>query len=251
MKLLAFLLAFFALGVGEPDPDADKEEEKQEDAPDPADDLDLDLPDAAPDKDKPDGKDARPSADEFNAAQAAVKAEKERADRYERELGDLRRQRGPAEDEVTRRENARLADEKTSDLEKWQIQANRELRAGRNAAQFALAQAHDVSDKTAFAAVAIKKPALFKRYEARVEEELAKVRANGGNAQREAIFKYLIGQDALDDKFARKKPAADKGEEKTTVARGKLPGARSDVTGKSGAMTAKQKLERKLQDVQI
>lgn len=248
-NLLVFLAAFFALGVGEPDPEPDPKPDPDP-APDPADDIELELPDPAPDKDD---KDERPSAEEFSAAQAAEKSERERADRYERELGDLRRQRPQSpEDELQRRENAKLADEKTSELEKWQIQANRELRAGRSAANFALAQAVDVSDKTSFRAIESKKPVLFKKYEARVEEELAKVRANGGNATRESIFAYLVGKDALDDKFTRKaKPAADKTEEKKTVQRGKLPGARSDVSGKGGAMTAKQKLERKLDGVQI
>ncbi len=107
-------------------------------------------------------------------------------------------------------------------------------------------QAQDISDKTSFATIAMKNPALFKRYEARVEEQLAQMRAKGFNAPREAIMDNLIGKDMRDGKFKPKKAAEDK----TTVARGKLPGARSDVSGKN-AMSEHEKRKQRLENVQI
>lgn len=249
MRILDLLLAFLRIGVGEgePDPDETKEPDpgKQDD---PAHDLYVDLD--TPDPDTKTDKDDRPSKEEFDAVSAQAKADKERGDRFEREMADLRRQRPQgSQDEISRREDERLANKETSDLERWQIQANRTLRQNTSAAQLALSQAHDVSDRTAFRAMEAKKPVLFKKYETKVEEELSKLRANGSNATREAIFTYLIGKDALDDKFARKKPA-EKKDDKTSVPRGKLPGARSDVSGKTTA-TEHEKRRARLENVQI
>lgn len=249
MKIFELLRAFLFLGVGEgegdPDPNVDPNAGKDDD---PAPDLDVDLD--APDPDPKEDKEERPSKEEFDAIASQAKADKERADRFEREMADLKRQRPQGNvDEITRREEERLANKETSDLERWQIQANRTLRQNTSAAHLALSQAHDVSDRTAFRAMETKKPVLFKKYETKVEEELAKLRANGSNASREAIFTYLIGKDALDDKFARKKPA-EKKDDASNVRRGKLPGARSDISGKTG-MTEHEKRRARLQDVQI
>lgn len=243
MRFLNLLLAFLRIGIegDEPAPDAP---EKDDPAPDLE--VDLDAPEDPPAKDNDD----RPSAEEFAAAQAAAKSDRERADRAERERDEARRQR-PAfnQDPEFAREEAKLRDEKTTDLERWQIQANRELRAGRSVSQAALAEARDISDRTSFRALEAKKPVLFKRYEAKVEEELARVRSQGGNASREAILKYLVGQDAMDDKFSRKK-AAPKDDKAPDVKRGKLPGARSDVSGKTG-MTEHQKRIARLENQPI
>lgn len=248
MKLFELLLAFLRLGVGEGEPDpnddptADKGDTDESDA---NADLDVNL-----DDDKSDDKsDERPSKEEFEALAAQAKADKERADRFEREMGELRGQQRPNVDEVTRQEDEKLRDPKATDLEKWQIQANRELRRGRSEAQMALAQAHDVADKTAFSRIAVTNAALYKRYESRVEEELAKMRSKGFNASREAIMDNLIGKDMREGKFAKKKAAEDK-ETKQPVNRGKLPGARSDVSGKN-AMSEHEKRAKRLENVQI
>lgn len=241
--ILKLLFSFLRLGVGEPDPE--KEEVKDDPAPDLE--IDLETEEPAPEKDD---KDERPTKEQYEAVAAQAKADRERGDRFERELADARRQRPPApHDDMARREEAELQDEKTPELRRWQIQANRTLRAGRTESQLALAQANDIADRTTFRAIESKKPALFKRYETRVEEELAKVRQQGGNASREAIFKFLVGQDALDDKFTRKKASA-KDDKPASVPRGKLPGARSDVSGKSG-QTEHQKRIARLENQQI
>jgi hypothetical protein len=207
-------------------------------------DLDVDV-DADIQEEKKDDK-----SPEAEQALSEIRAERARADRFERELSEIKgRQSQPPIDEITRQEEDRLRDAKTSDLEKWQIQANRELRRGRSEAQLALAQAQDISDKTSFSRIANTNPTLYKRYESRVEEELAKMRSRGYNASREAIMDNLIGKDMREGKFAKKKQA-ESDTNKKTVERGRLPGARSDVAGKN-AMSEHEKRRQRLENQQI
>lgn len=186
-----------------------------------------------------------------NAAQEEAERrsteQRERNERLERENVELRARLAPRVDAQEEEENRRLADEKTTALEKWQIQANRELRAGRSTAQAALLQAQDVNDRTAFASISMT-DATAKKYETRVEKELADMRAKGQNAPREAIYTYLLGKDMREGKF--KKKAAPAAGAQQTVNRGKLPGARSDV-GAKGSLTEHEKREKRLENVQI
>lgn len=238
--LLAMLLAFLrpAAAGDQDDPPADP----------PADDAPADDP---PGDEDPPADDPDPTPDpaaELEQERRARAAEKERADKFEREAAELRTRQAPRTDDIEVQENAKLADPKTPDLEKWQIQANRTLRQNTSAAQMALAQAHDVADRTAFASVMIADP-LAKKYEARVEEELAKARKAGSNASRESIYTYLLGKDMRSGAFKKKAAPADKGADKT-VARGKLPGVRSDVNAK-GSATEREKRRARLENVQI
>lgn len=244
MNLLQLLLGFFLLGIvegeadaGAADAGADAGADKGADADagadtDPADDLDLDAgaDDADPGKDKG----AKPRED----AAAERKQLADRNAQLERELADARRgsqQRQTSEEERLRaEEDKRLADKDATDLERWQINANRELRAGRSQSQAALMQAQDLADSTKFGNLAITKPGIHKRYAERVETELQKMRANGQNAPREAILRFLIGNDAMEGKLgAKKKPAADPVARVSDDKRGKTPGARSDVSAKT------------------
>jgi hypothetical protein len=240
---LAILLAFLrpaVEGEGEgnqnPDPNADADADAD---PDPGSDAD---PDPDPDADP------EPTPEEkLAAAQEETRKERERAEKFEREAAELRvRHAPPPPTDIEAQENARLADPKTTDIEKWQIQANRTLRANTSASQLALAQAQDVSDKTTFSTVMLSDP-VAKRYEARVEEELAKVRQKGGNAAREAIYTYLLGKDMREGKFKKKASTTDPNK---GVPRGKTPGARSDVPAK-GTQTERDKRRARLENVQI
>lgn len=178
--------------------------------------------------------------------------EKEARERFERELAEARRSSAPViteEQRLFQAEEAKLKDPNTSDLEKWQIQGNREIRAARNLGQNALAQAADLNDRTQFRELATKKPALFAKYEKRVEQELANLRAKGGNANRQWILATLIGKDAIEGevKPAGKKTAKPAGQD---VPRGRTPGARSDVSAKGNASEA-EKRRKRLENVQI
>lgn len=251
MKLwIALLLAFFRPGIeGEGDvDDVDVNEVADHDAGDDA--GNADAGDDAGDEAGDDAGDAGKSA-----AQAEVERrsadDRARADRIERENVELRARLQPPKDAGEDEENRKLADPATSALEKWQIQANRELKAGRSTAQAALLQAQDVNDRTAFAGIAMTDPTA-KKYETRVEKELTDMRAKGQNAPREAIYTYLLGKDMREGKFKKKAPpAAGKGADPSAVNRGKLPGARSDVRSGAGNLSNRDKLAKKLENVQI
>lgn len=244
MKTLwLFLLAFLRPAIDDPAPDADPapDEDPAPDA-DPQPELDLESPDEDP----------APKVDpkaELETARREAKENKERAERFEREAAELRVRNAPRPmNDVEAQENARLASADITPLEKWQIESNRTLRNNTNASQMALAQARDLADKTAFSAIAMSDP-VAKRYEASVEEELSKARAAGHNPTRESIYTYQLGRDMRAGKF-KKKAAPASGGEKKTVDRGRLPGAKSDVTGKNGGSEREKRIAR-LENVRI
>lgn len=243
MKTLLLLLAFFHLHVDDPaNPPADAANPEV-----PADDqLDLDLDAHA---DDPDGADAGKT--ELETAKREAATAKADAERYQRELAEARAQRpAPRIDEETAREDTRLNAADTPELEKWQIRANRELRAGRTAANTALMQAEDVRDQTSFSQLSVTEPALHKRYAAKVEEALGQARSQGYNPKREVIYNQLIAKDMREGKFKKKAAPAAGDDPKKSAPRGKLPGVKSDMNGKSG-MSDHEKRRARLENVQI
>jgi hypothetical protein len=125
------------------------------------------------------------------------------------------------------------------------------LRANRSQSQAALMRAEDLSDQTSFRSICMSDTTgMAKRYETRVEQELARVRSNGGNAAREAIYTYLLGKDMREGKFKKKAAAPKKDAETPGVNRGRLPGARSDVHGRTG-LSEREKRAKRLENVQI
>jgi hypothetical protein len=112
-------------------------------------------------------------------------------------------------------------------------------------------RAEDISDQTSFRSICMSDTTgMAKRYETRVEQELVRVRSNGGNAAREAIYTYLLGKDMREGKFKKKAAAQKKDTETPGVNRGRLPGARSDVHGRTG-MSEREKRAKRLENVQI
>lgn len=240
--LLLLLLAFFRIGVDDPaDPPADPA-----DPDDPVDEVDPADP-----ADPADADPAVTGREELEAARRETKTARDDAERYQRELAEARAQRqAPRQDDETAREDARLAAADTPDLEKWQIRANRELRAGRTAAHTALMQAEDVRDQTGFSRLAMTEPALHKRYEAKVEEELGNARKQGYNPKREYIYNQLIAKDMREGKFKKKAAPASDDANRKAVNRGKLPGVKSDVGGRGG-LSDHEKRRARLENVQI
>lgn len=199
--------------------------------------------------------DAAPDpAKQLEAERRARREAEEKATRYEREMAEIRA-RAPhqpmpnQDDEQRRREDAILSDPKATELEKWTINTNRALRANMTASQRALAEAQDTSDRTAFSQLCATNP-MAKKYQSRVEEELRKARAGGQNPSRAAILRYMLGDDMIEGRFARKKAAAA-AQQSSTVQRGRLSGARSDVSGRGVSMTDHEKRRARLADVQI
>lgn len=244
---IVLLLAFFRPGI---EGDSGGQEDLQ---------LDLDDgngEDGGDQQDKNDGEDdnGADGADRIDHAKlyadekAGREADRARADKFERELAELRAGQNRQPDPVVAEEDRKLNDPNVTDLEKWQIKANRELRAGRNDSQNALAQARDIDDRTKFSKLESQNPVLFKRYEARVEEEFQKTRAAGNMVPRAAILSLMVGSDMLQGKLTKK--AAPEKKPGAGVNRGRLPGARSDTTGKSGK-SEHEKLRARLEGVQI
>lgn len=247
---LRLLFAFLRPQVdGDPEPDPADPAPSPAPDPDPQPELEFDA-----DNPEPEPKNDPPPADkeELEAERRARTSERERADRYERELTEIRaRQSRPVQDEESAREDAVLQNPNATPLEKWQVQANRELRAGRSAAQQALAQAQDVRDQTSFSQLSVTEPAMYKRYSVRVEQELTNARKQGWNPNREAIYNQLIAKDMREGKFKRKAAADPVAPKKDTVRRGALPGARSDVSAKGGSLSNRDRLAKKLDGVAI
>jgi len=247
--LLAWLFGFLRLGVADGDlppgddlpPDDPPADDPPADDPPADDDLSLEAAD-----DDPPADDA--AADTESAK--AIKAAQDEAAELRRQLA-ARNTGTPAptdEQRTHEQEEARLHDPKTTELERWQIQSNRTLRENNRKSGMALFQAQDISDRTAFNQLAVTKPAIHKRYAERVEAEVTRMRAAGQNAPREAVLRYLIGNDAMEGKLSAKKAA--KAADTSTIDRGRSPGARSDVAAR-GRMTESQKREKRLEGVQI
>ena len=117
-------------------------------------------------------------ANERAEAQAALRAAQEQAEFFRRqaELAAQGRQQPPEPEYV-------------DPEEKWR----RDMQSTVNQALFS---ANDTKDQAAYMMKAAANP-LYAQYEARVEAQLAKVRAQGGNATREGVLKYLVGEDAV------------------------------------------------------
>lgn len=249
---LELLLALFVLRVDpERDPANPDPQPEPEPEPDPQPEFSFDSsePEPEPRADtEPDS--AAQLAEERKARQAAEQRNQE----YERRETEARLRSQPAprsdEEKLREQEERKLADPKTTELERWQINSNRTLRANQSASVQALAQANDVADSTRFSQLAVTKPAIYNRYKDRVEAELVKMRQNGQSAPREAILRFLIGNDAIDGKLTRKKaaPAADT---PSSPRGGRLPpGAKTDVQVGKG-MSEREKRAKRLEGVNI
>lgn len=154
--------------------------------------------------------------------------------------------RQPAVDPSFEEEERRLRDPSTSEMDRWQIQANRTLRQTQMQAAQALQQAQDMADRTQFEAKMNSDPRRAK-YQDRVEAELSKARAAGQNASREAIYYWMLGKDIAEGKLKpkakAKAPAAD-------VPRGRPANVRSDVPAR-GAKSDHQKRAERLANLNI
>lgn len=117
-----------------------------------------------------------------------------RADRLEREVSELRaqRQREQQPQESPEQEAARLALMDPDARSEYRLNKAVSMMQRENAAtQFRL---QDQTDKASFAAACAANP-LYKRYAGKVETKLAEIRAKGQNVDRDALVKYLIGED--------------------------------------------------------
>lgn len=240
LLLRNLLSRFLTLGVGEPD---DPPPEGGDPNP-PAETIDDDAGSAIDDLLDAGDEDPPPKDDPKERLTAAER----RAEQAERELAAERasRQLAPApaardpEFEKEEQELARVresGDQNALDWAQWRINQNRVIRNSERNSQQALAQAQDISDKAEFDRLEVTKPKTYKAYKDRIEDAISKMRANGQpvmKGARMAALSYLIGQDTLNGKLKAKvtKPAAPEGQPQR-VERTRLPGTRSDVSGRA------------------
>ena len=167
-KLLKKLLGLLFPGI---DGDAD---DLPDDLPEP--DTDDDPLDDLPDDDLPEDPPERQAAsrrDDSADRLARLEAEVERRGRAAEEA-----RRAPVVDTEFQREEERLRAADVSEMERWQIQANRTLRATQAEARQAMFQAQDMSDRTRFESKIATEPRRAK-YTERVEEEVKKAQSRG------------------------------------------------------------------------
>lgn len=232
-KLLKLLLGLLYPGVD--GDDLVDPVDPVDDPVDPIDDLDIDFVE-----------DATPPARGSEAERLArLEAEVERRGRLRDE--EVRRHGStPPVDTEFQREEERLRAADTSEMERWQIQANRTLRQTQQEAQRARMDASDLMDRTRFESKFNSDPRRTK-YADRVEEAIAQERAQGRSASRESVYFYMLGKDIADGKLKpkakAKTPAAD-------VPRGRPANTRSDVSAR-GVKTERDKLRSRLENVNI
>ena len=104
-------------------------------------------------------------------------------------------------------------------------------------------QMRDTSDKSAFLALCASN-ATAARYKDRVEAKLAEVRRAGQNVDREALFKFMVGEDVVNRGPAVRAKQAKDGErrlQRQTVTPGNSRG--DNAPNKRGGQTLEEKLE--------
>lgn len=236
-KILKKLLGLFFPGVdGETEDDPLSDDLPQADSTD-DDDLDLpidDLPNDPPVR-------SAPRRDDSAERLARLEAEVERRGRLAAEAAT--RQPAPVDTEY-QREEERLRSPETTEMERWQIQANRTLRDTQRQAQQAMFQAQDMSDRARFESKIANEPRRAK-YSERVEEEVQKARQRGQQASREDVYYWMLGKDIAEGKLKAKPKTST-----PAVPRGKPAGVRSDVQTR-GRTTDQDKRRARLENQNI
>lgn len=256
--LLAFLSAYLLPGV-ENDPPADDppaDDDLPEDDDPPADD---DAPtDDDPPADDPPADDDEPPAPRETRAQKAIRESRDRAQEAERQLATARAElevaRRPAspaqpdpEQALWQQEEDTLRNPDATDWQKYAITANRAARSAQRASQQALAQAHDLADRSAFQALATTKPKLYAAYKDRVEAKVQELRAKGNNIPRDAVLKLMLGDDMLAGKL---QPSKEPPKPKTGAAPRRAPASDVPATGR-GRLSESEARERRLENIRI
>jgi hypothetical protein len=223
-----------AAGGGEPDPAAEASGE-----------LDFDIPAEEP------------------TAPAAPSTE-DRLAQLERELADERRARAsqpasapapayvpPQQDPDYQREEEQLAraratgNEDTMRWAQWEVQTNRTLRANTLASNRALAEAQDTRDQAQFTQFSLNNPQLAKRYSDKVEAAVAEMKAKGQTPPpRSVLLRLMVGDDIVNGKGKPKSAPAPA----PSVPRGKMPPARTDVSGRGGSQSEREKRRERLRN---
>lgn len=157
-------------------------------------------------------------ANERAEAQAEAKSLREQAEFYRRQL---------------EAKNKPVEDVYVDPDEKWR-------RETENKVNQALFSANDMNDRATYVAKSGKNP-LYDKFSAKVEAELQSIRAKGGNATREGVLSFLVGQDALANAGKQTK-TAQKASANVAAARGTTPGMKSNVSQQRSTGSAEERL---------
>jgi len=266
-KLLRWLLSYLYIGIVDGDPEADPAADANADPNAEAGDGTADEGDGT-EGDGTEGEgegqgegegEGQPPAQ--SRAQRAITEARRRAQEAEtraataqRELDEARRQAAPPVDRVFQEEEQRLRDPACTPLERWQIESNRTIRRAEQGAAAAQFAALDTSDRSAYQTAAIDNPRM-RSYAERVEARLAEMRKQGQNAPRQAIYRYLLGEDI--DKGVVKPGAPAKPKPKPgalpDAARSRPVGAqaRSDVNARNLRTSEHEKRRKRLENTII
>ena len=105
------------------------------------------------------------------------------------------------------------------------------------------------SDRTAFQMKAANDP-LYAKYAPKVEAKLAEIRTKGGNAEREVLLKFLIGEAALERRGSKEgKREVRQAQQRVKRATTRPPNSGSDTAAQR--RRGEESLERRLENVQI
>ena len=160
-------------------------------------------------------------------AQRLAREARSEADKNARELAELRaevqRQRAPSE--TPEQEAARLSLMDPDQRSEYRFNKAMENQNRQMAAMHA--RLADQSDKSTFAAACVSDP-LLKTVAAEVETELAKIRAQGQNVDREALANYLIDKRARSRAPSSVKKQKQAGERNIARQQGRPSAGRSD-----------------------
>jgi len=239
-KLLRLLLAYLHLGVdGETDPPEQEAGTGDETLDDLLDTVEPETTAIEPEKvDAAAVKEARrrlqEKEDELETERAARRAAESRAAAIPTRKDPL------YEQEEAELNAARAAGES---LKVWQIESNRAMRANKQESTAALFEARDVADKTKFDRLEATHPGVYKRYSDKVEKKVSEFRAQGNLIPRSEVLKWMIGEDALTGTI-QPKTKTTKTDAPTKVDRGRMPGTRSDTSGKGSPSEREKRRER-------
>lgn len=175
-----------------------------------------------------------------------LKAANDERARVDRELAEERTRRAApaaappaasapdAEAKLREEEDRILADPKSTEWQRWQINSSRTIRQSENFARTAMQTAQEANDKADYRELKTGPTgALAKKYEAEVEQKLGELRRAGGNMTRRAMLKMVIGHHLVDgDVKAKPKAKAAPAEPANRVDRGRAASPRSDVSGR-------------------
>lgn len=153
-------------------------------------------------------------------------------------------------------EERRLADARARGVDanslgwmEWQIKVARENRETRRYVDTTRRETQDIADQTAFERLEVVKPQFYNKYKDRVEAEVQRLRAQGQNAPRLAILRYLVGDDMVNGKIGSKSSKAPaRPQPSQTVDRGRTPGTRTDVSGRGAGASEREKRRERLRN---